>query len=48
MRILRENAHAMEPKRVHELALMATDDKGFAEDLWAKFVEMKMDKTAEK
>lgn len=42
MRVLRENAVAMEPGEVHKLALLATDDKGFAEDLWTKIVHYKM------
>ena len=42
MRLLREHAYSMDSKKAHELALVATDDRGFADDLWERIQEDKM------
>lgn len=44
MRILREHAYSMDLKKVHELALLATDDIGYANDLWERIAQEKLTK----
>lgn len=42
MRVLRENAGSMDMKKMHELAVFATDDRGFADQLWEKIAAEKL------
>ena len=45
MRLLRTDAYAMDPKKVHQLAMMATDDRDFADSLWSEIAHEKMKST---